>query len=524
MSEHASLRESQSSPHSSAFCVLAPVESCCAHSCALALLDKRHSCTPEHHCGLTIRTGSSLRLATQAFTCPSLRDPLRKECRRVGTWSAEILEDDDGPHPAPRTWKGESEVSWWWEASPVRCRTGALGRKDPQFADERAEPREVTGLPGLRRAPPLVAKDSGTQTENTLPWGLLRVTGSFRTHAQQPRAALDAPGEQRAEGLQWRVHSLQMKFNVDSSQRIPRARWPVSAGGGGARTAVRDRLQSQALKALGASLGPFPARRWAGACPGHRSLAKPRQNRTADCHPPDLRGGRAPLTSPGCQADLTEPDGWSSRKGAEPPRSGRVQLVSQLSGLLSKEEGTPSRLTERGTEAGWTHVSTGCAKPLSSVQVSSGPPPSLVTLAFPVSPRAALQATGSWAVPPLTGPQGLLTGCSHTSASAQEDPGFLLPRDFSSHVPPNTLDCPRVPTQDWRITAWCSELFPGPKARSDGCKSRQACAWFDSLQRGIGLPVSGTRVSFSVSSIYKCASKFSEIRLRIYGLGRWTMP
>lgn len=67
----------------------------------------------------TIRTGSSLHLAAQAFICLSLPDPVRKECKCVGTWSAEILEDDDGPHPAPRTWKGESEVSWWWEASPV---------------------------------------------------------------------------------------------------------------------------------------------------------------------------------------------------------------------------------------------------------------------------------------------------------------------------------------------------------------------------------------------------------------------
>ena len=84
-----------------------------------------------------------------------------------------------------------------------------------------------------------------------------------------------------------------------------------------------------------------------------------------------------------------------------------------------------------------------------------------MTLAFPVSPRAALQVIGSWAVPPLAGPQGLLTGCSHTSASAQEDSGFLLPHGFSIHIPPNTLDRPQVPTQDWRITAWCLERFPG---------------------------------------------------------------
>ena len=69
-------------------------------------------------------------------------------------------------------------------------------------------------------------------------------------------------------------------------------------------------------------------------------------------------------------------------------------------------------------------------------------------LSFHMSPGAALQATGSWAVPPLAGPQGLLTGCSHTSTPAQEDPGFLLPRGFSSHIPPNTLDRPWVPVQD----------------------------------------------------------------------------
>ena len=66
-------------------------------------------------------------------------------------------------------------------------------------------------------------------------------------------------------------------------------------------------------------------------------------------------------------------------------------------------------------------------------------------------------------------------------------------------------------------------LSAGPEALSDGCKSRQACAWFDSLQRGIGLSVSKTRVSFSISSIYKCASRSWEICLRIYGLGRWTI-
>lgn len=93
--------------------------------------------------------------------------------------------------------RGALKISYFY-----RYRKGALGRKDPQFANERAEPREVTGLPGPRRAPPLVAKDSGTQTENTLPWGLLRVTGSFRTHAQQPRAAVCVPLSQKREQRQ----------------------------------------------------------------------------------------------------------------------------------------------------------------------------------------------------------------------------------------------------------------------------------------------------------------------------------
>lgn len=72
---------------------------------------------------------------------------------------------------------------------PTGVERGRLGRKDPHFADERTEPRQVTGLPGLSRAPRLVAKNSGTQTENTLLRGLARVTGSVRVHAQQPRAA-----------------------------------------------------------------------------------------------------------------------------------------------------------------------------------------------------------------------------------------------------------------------------------------------------------------------------------------------
>lgn len=69
---------------------------------------------------------------------------------------------------------------------PTGAEGGHLGRKDPHFAAERTEPRQVTGLPGLSRAPPLVAKNSGTQTENTLLRGLAGVTGSLRVHAQQP--------------------------------------------------------------------------------------------------------------------------------------------------------------------------------------------------------------------------------------------------------------------------------------------------------------------------------------------------
>lgn len=44
--------------------------------------------------------GSSPHLATQAFICPSLPDQVRKERKHVGTRSTEILEGDDGPHPA----------------------------------------------------------------------------------------------------------------------------------------------------------------------------------------------------------------------------------------------------------------------------------------------------------------------------------------------------------------------------------------------------------------------------------------
>lgn len=41
-----------------------------------------------------------------------------------------------------------------------RCGTGTLGRKDPQFANERTEPREVTGLTGLGGAPSLVSTNT----------------------------------------------------------------------------------------------------------------------------------------------------------------------------------------------------------------------------------------------------------------------------------------------------------------------------------------------------------------------------
>ena len=117
-----------------------------------------------------------------------------------------------------------------------------------------------------------------------------------------------APSDQHRSALL----QFQMKFKVDSSQRIPRARRPVSAGGGGARSRSLGQTPEPGAEGSGSQPRSLPSPAVGRCLPWTPlSLAKPCRNRTADCHPPDPRGDQDPLTSPGCQVDLTELDRWS---------------------------------------------------------------------------------------------------------------------------------------------------------------------------------------------------------------------